>query len=72
MSKLLNYLNTLDKDADARDAHNKDARGAMTNAGLTDEEQDAFVSGDKKKMAMSMGIHEDAVPQSPQVTHDTY
>jgi hypothetical protein len=73
MSKLLDYLNTLDKDAAARDAHNKDAKAAMTKAGLTDEEQKAFVSGDKKKMAQLMGIHEDAVPATAnQVTHDTY
>ncbi len=71
MSKLLDYLNILDKDAKARAAHNKNAKTAMTNFGLSDEEQKAFVSGDKTKIASLIGISEDSLPRV-QVTHDTY
>ena len=71
MSKLLDYLNSLDKDAAAREAHNKDAKAAMTKFGLTEEEQKAVVSGDKKKVASMVGIHEDSLPPI-QVLHDSY
>ncbi len=71
MSKLLDYLNTLDKDAAAREAHNKDAKAAMTKHGLTDEEQAAVLSGDKKKMAALIGIQEDSLP-SVQVNISTF
>ena len=71
MSKLLDYLNTLDKDAAARDAHNKDAKAAMTKFGLTEEEQKAVVSGDKKKIAALVGVPEHSVPKV-EVTHDSF
>ncbi|MDY7540498.1 hypothetical protein RGU72_19770 [Undibacterium sp. 5I1] len=62
MSKLLDYLNVLDKDASARDAHNADPAGAMTTFGLTEEEQDAFMSGDKNAVADLIGISADELP----------
>ncbi|MFZ6678360.1 hypothetical protein [Undibacterium sp. Tian12W] len=62
MSKLLEYLNTLDKDADALDAHKSGAKSAMTNFGLTAEEQDAVLSGDKSTVAGLLGISADDVP----------
>ncbi|MDO8179122.1 MAG: hypothetical protein Q7T62_12840 [Undibacterium sp.] len=71
MSKLLDYLNTLDKDAAAREAHAKDPKAAMTKQGLTDEEQAAVLSGDKKKMATLIGIQEDSLP-SVQVNISTF
>lgn len=71
MSNLLDYLNILDKDAAARDAHNKDAKAAMTKFGLSDEEQKAVVSGNKKKVAALLGIHEDSLPPI-QVLHDSF
>ena len=71
MSKLLDYLNTLDKDADARAAHNKDAKGAMTKFGLSHEEQNAVVSGDKKKVAALVGIDVASLPAIT-VLHDSY
>lgn len=71
MSKLLDYLNTLDKDAAAREAHNKDPKAAMKKFGLSTHEQDAFMSGDKKKVAHVLGIDADDLP-SIHVTNGTY
>lgn len=71
MSKLLDYLNTLDKDAAAREAHAKDPKAAMTKHGLSDAEQAALMSGDKKKVAALVGIHEDSLP-SIQVNDTTF
>jgi hypothetical protein len=62
MSKLLDYLNTLDKDAAAREAHAKDPKAAMKKFGLTAEEQAALMSGDKKKVADIVGVSADALP----------
>jgi hypothetical protein len=59
MSKLLDYLNTLDKDAVAREAHVNDPTTAMTNFGLSAEEQDAVMSGSKEKVADLLGISAD-------------
>lgn len=56
MSKLLDYLNHLDKNADARDAHVADAAAAMTNFGLSQDEQDAVASGSKQKIAEACGV----------------
>lgn len=56
MPTLLDYLNSLDQDAAAREAHNQDPVGAMTNFGLTAEEQAAFLSGDTAKMASVAGV----------------
>ncbi len=56
MSKLLEYLNTLDKDADARSAHIKDADAAMSDFGLDDHEKAAVQSGDKQAVADILGI----------------
>ena len=71
MSKLLDYLNTLDKDASARAAHNKDAKAAMAKFGLTEDEQKAVVSGDNKKIAALVGVPENSVPKVD-VTHDSF
>ncbi|WP_295760777.1 hypothetical protein [Undibacterium sp.] len=62
MSKLLDYLNTLDKDAAAREAHAKDPKAAMKKFGLTPEEKAAVMSGDKKKIADLVGVSADALP----------
>ena len=56
MSKLLDYLNHLDKDSAARDAHAADPAGSMTNFGLSQDEQDALMSGDKQRIADACGI----------------
>jgi len=56
MSKLLDYLNHLDKNADARDAHAADPAGSMTNFGLSQDEQDALMSGDKQRVADACGV----------------
>jgi hypothetical protein len=62
MSKLLDYLNTLDKDAAAREAHAKDPKAAMKKFGLTPEEKAAVMSGDKKKIADLVGVSADVLP----------
>jgi hypothetical protein len=56
MSKLLDYLNHLDKNADARTAHAADPAGSMTNFGLSQDEKDAFMSGDKQRVADACGV----------------
>ncbi len=66
MSKLLDYLNHLDKNADARDAHAAAPGTSMTNFGLTQDEQDALMSGDKQRVADACGIALDDLP-APQV-----
>lgn len=62
MSKLLDYLNALDKDATAREAHAANPTAAMTAFGLTDEEQAALLSGDKQRVADLLGISTDELP----------
>jgi len=71
MSKLLDYLNLLDKDAAARQAFAKDPQAAMTQYGLTDAERKAFLSGDKKAIAKLVGVDEDEFPV-PQITNTDY
>lgn len=62
MSKLLEYLNTLDKDADALASHRNDPKGAMGGFGLTAQEQAAVLSGDKAAVAGIVGISADELP----------
>ena len=62
MSNLLSYLNTLDKDAVARDAHNADPQAAMANFGLLDHEQQAVLSGDHAALANAAGIDAAEMP----------
>jgi hypothetical protein len=62
MSKLLDYLNILDKDAAAREAHVKEPKAAMAKHGLSDDEQAAMMSGDKQKVADLLGISSEALP----------
>jgi len=62
MSKLLDYLNHLDANADAVDAHAADPVGSMTNFGLSQGEQDALVSGDRQRMADACGISVEEMP----------
>lgn len=62
MAKLLEYLNTLDQNADAREEHNKNPVKAMTDFGLCKEEQAAFLSGDKDRIARYVGINSTGLP----------
>ncbi|MCH8622441.1 hypothetical protein [Undibacterium sp. TS12] len=62
MSKLLEYLNTLDKDAGALASHRSDPQAAMGSFGLTGEEQAAVLSGDKAAVAGIVGISADELP----------
>ena len=63
MSNLLNYLNTLDKDAAAREAHNLDPQASMSNFGLLDHEQQAVLSGDPQVIARVAGIEVTEMPK---------
>lgn len=56
MSNLLAYLNLLDKNAVAREAHNENPEAAMTKYGLTVAEQAAIHTGDKQVVADIVGI----------------
>ncbi|MFZ6757796.1 hypothetical protein ACO0K9_11350 [Undibacterium sp. Ji50W] len=62
MSKLLEYLNTLDKDSAALAAHRSDPATAMGSFGLTSEEQAAVISGDKEAVAGLLGISSEDLP----------
>lgn len=62
MSKLVAYLNTLDKDAAAREAHNTDPQASMADFGLLDHEQQAVLSGDPAAIASAAGIDPGALP----------
>ncbi|MBV8666956.1 MAG: hypothetical protein JO269_10790 [Burkholderiaceae bacterium] len=56
MSKLLDYINHLDKDASARAEHQTAPVKSMTNFGLTVDEQDALLVGDRQRIAGAIGI----------------
>lgn len=62
MSKLLDYLNLLDKDAAAREAFAKDPSVAMTAYGLDAAEQQALLSGDRTAIARLVGVDEATLP----------
>lgn len=74
MSRLLDYLNLLDQDATAREAFAQDPVAAMTAYGLTEEEQQAVLSGDKTRIAQLAGVAEGELPktQVSNSTNDTY
>lgn len=71
MPTLLDYLNSLDQDAAAREAHNQDPVGAMTNFGLTADEQAAFISGNKESVASLTGVDPNELP-AIEVNHSAY
>jgi hypothetical protein len=62
MSKLLDYLNHLDQNADAVAAHNQNPTKAMTDFGLSHTEQQAVLSGDKEQVAQTIGIRSEELP----------
>lgn len=62
MSKLLDYLNILDKDAIALEAHKSSAKSAMTSFGLTEAEQAAVMTGNKDIVAQLLGVSAQVVP----------
>ncbi|MFZ6778170.1 hypothetical protein ACO0LD_15165 [Undibacterium sp. Ji83W] len=71
MSKLLAYLNSLDKDVNVLSAHKSGAKAAMENYGLNAEEQEAVLSGNKESLAGLLGISADEVP-AIDITESTY
>jgi hypothetical protein len=71
MSKLLDYLNHLDQNADARAAHVSDPAKAMSDFGLNEDEQKALASGDKSVVAKASGIDEGELP-TIEITESLY
>ncbi len=72
MSKLLDYLNLIDQDAAALQAHIANPDQAMDAYGLNPAEKQAVVSGDKQAIANLTGADQDEmrvvifiVPPSP-------
>jgi len=68
MSRLLDYMNHSDKNAAARYAHAANPAICMANFGLTQDEQDALMSGDKQRLADAIGVALEPMrlPQVPQ------
>lgn len=62
MSIVLDFLNTLDKDAVMLAEYKKDGKAVMTKYGLNEAEQRAILSQDKQQIADLLGISVDAVP----------
>ena len=56
MSKLLEYINVLDKNAAARAAHHARPAVSMSAFGLTADEQQAVSVGDRQSLANAIGI----------------
>lgn len=71
MSKLLAYLNLLDKDSAASAAHADDPMAAMAGFGLNDEEQAAMASGDADAIAKLTGASS-VTSQPPQTTNSPF
>jgi hypothetical protein len=71
MSKLLDYLNYLDQNAEAREAFAANPVAAMDSFGLNEEEKNALLSGDKSRVAKVIGIDEANLPtlQTVETTH---
>lgn len=63
MSTLLDYLNLLDSDATAREAHQQDPQASMTQFGLSAQEQQTLMSGDKVAIASLAGIDPSELPK---------
>ncbi|TKB48493.1 hypothetical protein FCL40_12340 [Ferrimonas sediminicola] len=61
MSKLLDYLNELDSNANLKSAHDKDPEGTMKGYGLSEDECNAMLSGDRKRVAKVMGVSDQEV-----------
>jgi hypothetical protein len=68
MSKLLAYLNLLDKDSAAGAAHADDPMAAMAGFGLNDAEQAAVMSGNAEEIAKLTGSSS-VSGQPPQVSN---
>ena len=60
MSKLVEYLNALDSDAELKAAHDADPEGTMADYGLTDEEIAAVMSGDDSTITKASGVEVDS------------
>ena len=56
MSKLLDFMNYVDKNADARFASAAVTLTLMVSFGLSQVEQNAFLSGDRQQVASAIGM----------------
>jgi hypothetical protein len=63
MSKLVDYLNLLDTDATAREAHERNPQASMAQFGLSADEQQTLMSGDKTAIANLAGIDVSELPK---------
>jgi hypothetical protein len=61
MSKLVEYLNAVDSDAALSEAFQSDPEAAMADYGLTTEESEAVMTGDKEKVASVAGVEVAAI-----------
>ena len=74
MSAVIDFLNTLDRDATALQAYQLDAKGMLakfglkSKHGLTDAEQEALLTGDEKQLAIATGVSENML-NAIEVTH---
>lgn len=66
--RLISYMNLLDSNATARQAHETSPVESMTTYGLNDTEQSALLSADKQAVAKSVGI-EERIYRAPQVSN---
>ncbi len=71
MSKLLDYINLLDTNATAREAHNVAPAASMAQFGLDTIEQQTLMSGDSLAIASLAGISPSVLPKI-QISNDTY
>jgi hypothetical protein len=72
MSTLLDYLNHLDSNATAVDAHNSDPAAAMTQFGLNADEQQTLMSGDRAAIATLAGITVSELPKTNATNLDAH
>lgn len=71
MTKIVDYLNSVDADASLKKAHDANPEAAMSDYGLTEEQSQAVLSGDSKKIAEVDGVDQQQL-SSIQVLHTTH
>lgn len=72
MPDLLTYLNLLSKDSNVQAAHNNDPHAAMTNFGLSQDEQAALLSGNRAVVAQLIGIQDNVYNAIDSIEYDPF
>ena len=72
MPTIVDYLNHLDSDATALQAHNSDPTTSMTQFGLSAIQQETFMTGDKAAIANLEGIDVSDLPMSNATNLDAH